>query len=236
LYNDLIDSDDKAQLLPQSRYFIPSLKAVLPANSVNPYAKLPVFVMVDGLSPDSMYVIPLAIKSVSGGYQANPDKSTVLYRVVMDNYYADQVVSSFYSTKGYNLDATTLLPVTGYTRSKVLKPVSKFAVRLLAGEETSAKPETFTLAELEKSAIVVTVDQKDNNIEFSPYGTVQVEKMEGKDWNFYSEERNNQVDESVTKYFYLSYRYRMVSVPATPTQPAVYGAWKYVQEVLRRVE
>jgi len=235
-YNDLIDSDDKARLLPENRYFIPSLKAVLPANSDNPYAKLPVFVMVDGLSPDSMYVIPLAIKSVSGGYKANPDKSTVLYRIVMDNYYANQVVSSFYSSKGYTLDATTLAPVTGFTRSKVLKPITKYSVRLLAGEETSAKPETFTLAELEKSAIIVTVDQKDNSVEFAPYRTIQVEAIEGEGWNFYIEERNNQIDESVSKFFYLRYKYRTVRTPATPTQPPVYNDWKYVQEILRRVE
>jgi len=244
-YNNMIDSDDKARLLPEDRYFIPSLTAVLPSNSANPYAKLPVFVMTDGLSPDSMYVIPLAIKSVSGGFQINPDKSTVLYRIVMDNYYANQVSSSFYSVKGFNLDATTLAPVTGYTRSRVLKPISKYSIRMLAGEEPSEKIETFTLAELEKSTVIITVNQDDNTISYAPYGAIQVEEIENEEpeddkepeiWNYYSEERNNMVDESVTRYFYLRYRYRTVRTPATETQPAVYNNWQYVQEILRRVE
>ena len=236
-YNNLIDSEDKARLLPEDRYFIPSLEAVLPANSVNPYAKLPVWVMVDGLSPDTMYVIPLAIKSVSGGYQANPEKSTVLYRIVMDNYYADQVVSSFYASKGFNLDATTLQPVTGFTRSKVLKPLAKYTIRMFAGVEKPEKPETFTLEELEKSAITVTVNQTDNTVEFAPYGSIEVEKIESEeDWNIYYEMRNNMFDDSVTKFFYLRYRYRTVRTPATETQPAVYNAWNYVQETLRRAE
>jgi hypothetical protein len=236
LYNDLIDSDDKAKLLPEDRYLIPSFIARFPANSANPYAKLPVFVMADGLSPDSMYVIPLAIKSVSGGYEVNPDKSTVLYRIVMDNYYANQVESSFYASKGSNLDPVSLYPVTGFTRSKVLKPVSKHTVRMLAGEETSEKPETFTLEELEKSAIFISVNQDDNSVTFGSYGTIEVEKIEDEDWNFYSEERKNQIDESVNKLFYLLYRYRTVKTQATATQPAAYNDWKYVQETLRRVE
>ena len=252
LYNDMIDSDDKARLLPENRYYIPGLTAVLPANSVKPYAKLPVFVVTDGLSPDSMYVIPLAIKSVSGGFQANPDKSTVLYRIVMDNYYADHLESSFYSVKGGNLEeitledgTTTLYPVTGYTKSRVLKPVAKYSIRMLAGEEKSEKNETFTLAELEQSAIIITVNQDDNTISYAPCGTIQVEEIENEEpeegkepeiWNYYSEERKNMVDESVNKYFYLRYRYRTVRTPATETQPAVYNAWKYVQEILRRVE
>ena len=245
LYNDMIDSDDKARLLPENRYYIPSLKAVLPANSANQYAKLPVFVMTDGLSPDSMYVIPLAIKSVSGGFQANPDKSAILYRIVMDNYYANQLESSFYSVKGFNLNQTTLEPVTGYTRSRVLKPVAKYSIRMLAGEETSEKVETFTLDELEKSTVIITVNQDDNTVSYAPFGTIQVEEIENEEpeegrepeiWNYYSEERNNMVDESVTKYFYLRYRYRTVRTPATETQPAVYNSWQYVQEILRRVE
>ena len=236
LYNSMIDSDDKAKLLSEDRYFIPSLKAVLPANSKNQYARLPVFVMTDGLSPDSMYVIPLAIKSVSGGYQANPEKSTVLYRIVMDNYYANQVVSSFYSVRGYNLNETSLEPLTGFTNSKVLKPIAKYSVRMLAGEETSEKTEMFTLAELEKSAMIVTVDHDDKSVTYTPYGTIEVEKIEDEEWNYYSEERNNMFDQSVTKYFYLRYKYRTVKTSATETEPAVYNNWKYVQEILRRIE
>ena len=234
-YNDMIDSDNKARILPEDRYFIPSLKAVFPANSKDPYAKLPVFVMSDGLSPDTMYVIPLSIKSVSAGFRANPEKSSVLYRIVMDNYYADQLESSFYTVRGYNLDPTTLEPATGFTTSKVLKPISKNSVRLLAGEETAEKGEILTLAEIEKSTIIITVDQSNNNLYYSPCGTIEVDKIEDPEWNYYSEERNNMVDESVTKYFYLRYKYRTLT-PATNTRPAEYTAWKYVQEILRRIE
>jgi hypothetical protein len=66
-YNRMnFDSEDSyARLLPSNRYEISSFRAVLPANSPEQYVKVPVKINHHGLSPDSVYFIPLAIKSVS---------------------------------------------------------------------------------------------------------------------------------------------------------------------------
>lgn len=93
-----IDSSSFAKLLPASHYEISSMTISLPAQSADQYVKLPIKVRPEGLSPDSTYFVPLAIKNVST-YEINPEKSNVLYQVVIENDYAEQKNRTYYHMK-----------------------------------------------------------------------------------------------------------------------------------------
>jgi hypothetical protein len=252
-YNRLtfdIDSSKFARLLPRHRYHIGGMNINFPAHSREQYVKVPIYVDTYGLSPDSIYFVPLAIKSVSGGYGTNPEKFNILYRIAVENYYAEHVRNTIYSQRGSLLpveygesedvndvviidDPANTPPIV---ETRIIKPLSIHSARSIAGDEKVVKLETPTLAELEKSAIILTVAE-DNRVQISSYGTVQVEQIDGTmadgdPWNIYREERINMVDESVNKFFYLRYRYRTVS--NADATPPVYNSWKYVQETLKR--
>ena len=83
-----------AKMLPADRYTISSYSVTLPANSDYHYARIPVKVRALGLSPDSIYFIPLKIKSVSH-YEVNESKQDVLFRVAIENDYAKQMPTTF---------------------------------------------------------------------------------------------------------------------------------------------
>jgi hypothetical protein len=231
-----IDTSKFALLLPEKRYRIDPMRAVIPANSKDQYVKVPVVINVDSLSPDSTYFIPLAIKSVSR-YEVNPEKYNMLFRVLLENRFAEMKTDTYYSMRGNALNSTSLEATSEISATKLARPISKNTVRVFAGsgptkddfgvDPVLAKP---SLKELEKYGIELTVDENDS-VRITPYGTIDVEQINGDDWNTYKEERNNMVDETVTKYFYLRYRYRTLKTP-----PSTYDNWITVQETLKRLE
>ena len=77
-----IDQSKYAKELPSKYYSIAQMGVTLKAGSPDTYNVMPIQVKPEGLSPDSIYLIPLRIKSVSA-YSVNPDKSQVLYQVQM---------------------------------------------------------------------------------------------------------------------------------------------------------
>jgi len=248
-----IDSSKYARLLSKDKYFISQFTVEIPAKNKNQYVKVPIFVNTIGLSPDSVYFIPISIKSVSGGYKVNPDKKDILYQVNVENYYAEQKFPSLYSMNGYELvldnnnenaevitignEVIKISPDlgSGLIETRIIKPVSKHSVRVLAAKETVGNMNAPTVDELKNKTIVLTVEN-DNSVTITPFGTIQVDQLDGvqidgSPWNIYREERINMVDESTYKYFYLRYRYRVQA--ANGTYPAT---WQYVQERLRREE
>ncbi|MDR1666994.1 MAG: DUF4361 domain-containing protein [Bacteroidales bacterium] len=232
-----IDTSKFALLLPESRYRIDPMRVVIPANNKDQYVKVPVIIYLDGLSPDSTYFIPLAIKNVSR-YEVNPEKYNMLFRVLLENRFAELKTTTYYSMRGNTLDAAMEAVVGGaISGTKLARPISKNAVRIFAGmgpvkadfgiDPVLARPST---DELDKYGIVLTVDENDS-VSIAPCGTIQVEQINGDQWNTYEEARNNMVDETVTKYFYLRYRYRTLKTP-----PSTYDNWITVQETLKRLE
>jgi len=238
-----IDTSKYARLLPESKYSIETMQVSIPADNPEQYVKVAVSVLPDGLSPDSVYFIPLAIKDVSR-YEVNPDKYNMLFRVVVENRYAMTQKDTYYSMKGNTLNAAgEALAGSGIASTKLARPVSKNTIRLFAGtgpvkadfgvDPVLSKP---SLQELDKYGILLTVDESTSKVTVSPYGTIQVEQVDGDGQNIYAEERNNMVDESVTKYYYIRYRYRTLNKAATPTSEATYNSWVFVQETLKRLE
>ena len=94
-----IDESRYARLLDPSHYTIEDYSTVLEANSPDYYSLIPIKVNPDGLSPDSTYIIPMRIKSVSN-YRVNPDKDRVMYKVVLANEFATMERTTYYQMNG----------------------------------------------------------------------------------------------------------------------------------------
>ena len=231
-----VDETRWARILSPNKYRIETMRVVFQENNPDKYVKVRVTVATEGLSPDSTYFIPLAIKSVSGGHEVNPDKYNMLFRVTVENEYAEQRSRTYYLMRGNTL-TETLEAEEGSTISatKLARALSQNSIRVVAGTERIANPDEPTLREVESTSIVLTVDAN-NQVQITPYKSdfVMVEQFDGDRWNTYERIRNNMVDETTTQFFYLRYRYRTLKTPATETELSVWNDWAYVQETLRR--
>lgn len=222
MYNSLNYNyqNEYAKLLPADRYEIESYQVTLPANSDYHYARLPVKVRPLGLSPDSIYFIPLKIKSVSN-YDVNEDKRDVLFRVAIENDYAEQIVPTYYAKSG-----TMINPITVLSGTKLVQPLDKDKVRMFIGNETYGP--TTTVADIERLSVVVQIHE-DNSLTVTPYGSMEVEMLDNVNgYNRYIPELLQGTTSQ--RVFYLNYRYRLLQNNGT------YSAWRDVEERLIRVE
>ena len=211
-----------AKVLPAGRYDIASYTVTIPANPVDQYVKVPVTVRPLGLSPDTIYFIPLAIKSVSH-YEVNEEKRNFLYRVTIENEYARQKTATYYTKRGTekNQSNSSESILSG---TKVVQPLTHDKVRLFTGN--NMQDQTATLADIQRYAIVVQV-KADASVDISPYGAIEVEKLDAPDYNRYAIVKQGDREQRT---FFLYYRYR------TRNTGGSYGAWMEVKETLTRVE
>ena len=225
-----IDVSKFARLLPKNRYNIEAVRdgaesytVAIPAHPTDQYVKVPVKVRPLGLSPDSIYFIPLAISNVSC-YEVNQEKYNLLYRVTIQNDYAEQRFTTLYTSRGLEVNQSSN-EVTSMSGAKTVQPLTKDKVRMFAG--TNAQSQLTTIADIEKYAITVQI-KSDNTVEITPYGTIEVEMLADDWYNRYDPE----VPQGLKKYrmFYLYYRYR------TKNSNGTYSAWMEVKESLTRVE
>jgi hypothetical protein len=221
-----IDTDQYARLLPQSRYEIPSWTAMLPANSSDSYTNVEVRINQQGLSPDSTYFIPVAIRSVSQ-YEVNPEKSNMLLRVAVINDYAEQTATTAYTLKGTITSGTTSTVVTG---SKVVQPLSADEVRFFAGIQVQTNRST--LEEIAKYALIAKINP-DHTVSLRSYGTIEVEMLTQEGYNRYYTQ-NDPITGRDVQYMDLYYRYRTL-IPETPETPESRDEWIEVREILQRV-
>ena len=212
-----IDESKYARLLSADRYEIESYAIAIPANPVDQYVKVPVKVRPLGLSPDSVYFIPLAIKSVSR-YEVNDDKYNMLYRVCIENEYARQRVSTYYAKRG--TEGAIIL-----SGLKLVQPLTGNKVRMYAGNYLYRT--THTLDDILRYSIVVEVNE-DLSVNITPYGTIEVEMLSAEGYNLYDPEAV--LTDKEERMFYLYYRYRLLNANGT------YGSWMEVKESLTRVE
>jgi hypothetical protein len=221
-YNS-INYDDPAayaQLLPKDHYEISSYTVTLPANSPEQYVKVPVKINQQGLSPDSIYFIPMAIKSVSR-YEVNPDKRNVLFRVAVENDYAEQITTTIYYQRGTMTTNNTSIPING---SIMFQPISKDEVRMFAGTRTQTAKST--LNEINTYSIVAKVNA-DSTVTVKPYGTIEVEQLYDEAYNRYYTIQN--AEGKFVDYFDLYYKYR------TLKDAGNYSDWTEVKESLQRM-
>jgi hypothetical protein len=222
-----IDYSSYAKILSADRYEIESYTVVIPANPTEQYVKIPVKVRPLGLSPDSTYFIPLAIKSVSR-YEVNEEKYNMLYCVRIENDYADQN-NTYYTKKGYEINQSNNSE-TSLSGTKRVQPLTGNKVRMFTGNNTQSS--TTTVADMEKYAIVVEV-KADSTLACTPYGTIEVEMLEDIDYNRYSYVIQYNIDTQGYReqhVFALYYRYRILN-----SDGVTFSAWMEVKEMLTLV-
>lgn len=179
-----IDESRYAHELDPSKYVIENMQATLMADSPDNYTLLPIKIIPDGLSPDSTYLIPLRIKSVSD-YEINPDKQKVLFQVVLKNRYATMASTTYYQVTGIETRHFASGEVAGgISVTRIFAPLSKNQVRCFAGTNTY-NPSNVSKAEIDKYAMTLTIND-DNSISITPYGNLEVEMLGGPDDNHFS--------------------------------------------------
>jgi len=212
-----------AKLLPPDRYEIGTYTVTIPANAKEQYVKVPVKVRPLGLSPDSVYFIPLIIKSVSQ-YEVNDDKCNMLYRVTIENDYARQKTVTYYTKKGTVLNQSTN-GSTILTGNKIVQPLTGNRVRMFVGNHTQGPAST--VDDIAMYAVVVEV-KADNTLNITPYGTIEVEALDAVGYNRYDPQVMQGT--KVQRIFYLHYRYRILNANGT------FGDWMEMMESLTRIE
>ncbi|HBG40918.1 MAG TPA: hypothetical protein DDW85_05850 [Porphyromonadaceae bacterium] len=156
--------------MPKDKYDIDSYQFTIPAGEIS--GKLPIRIRPDGLSPDSAYFIALRVASHSS-YEVNPEKSYILYRVRTKNYWAQADGNTSYSMRAklriQGSSGELEMPGT-----KVMHPVTKNKVRIMAGNEKYESDINL----FNKFAIVLEIAE-DNKITISSYKNVEVTQVDG---------------------------------------------------------
>lgn len=238
-----LDEDRYAKELAPSRYTIKSYTAEMKVGNQDPYVKLPIEVRVDGLSPDSTYLIPLRIASCTP-YEVNKDKSRVLYKVYIENDFTSQKNPLTLFMRGTQLRENESKPVQ-ISANKVLYPISKRGVRLNAAIENSANKADEEL--INKSSIIMEIGEEEltsvdgikyNTLKLKPYNpklmeVVQLPGVNDDDVQLSVEEANRYITvDEVTRY-YLSYKYRTLKTAADGDTPAEWNPWIVVYENMK---
>lgn len=159
-----LDYDQYAHELAVSNYTVDSPVLTIPAGEIR--GVLPIRIRPEGLSPDSLYLIPLKVNEYDN-YEVNPEKNYVLYRVRIKNFYAKD-----YGATSYNLSGSQNgINVFG---AKNMHPIAANKVRIMAGTETYLPD----IDILNRSAIVLEIDE-DDNVQILPYGNIIVAQVDG---------------------------------------------------------
>lgn len=221
LSNYDLDTTKYAKVLVEDRYIIETFQMQIPPKNNEQYVKGALTVNPQGLSPDSIYFIPIKINEVSS-YEFNPEKSHLLYKIVLKNKYSTQLQSTYYRLNGMDAEGRTI------TGSKWIKPIAENKIRMYAGgdyfESTLSQKE-----EIDRHSIIVEVNT-DNTVDIFPYKSIEVEIIDTDSfWNTYEEYKINNFDQNHQQVFYLNYRYRI------PINQFAWTEWKTVKETLTRI-
>ncbi len=221
-YNNLkfdLDVSRYAKWLDRSKYEIQTFSATIKAGQKDPYVVIPLKIFTKGITPDTIFFIPLKIKSITDGYSVNPEMNKVLYRPQVENKYAQTQVQTLYSLRGKRNGSE----ITG---SKNAYPLSANQIRTTVEKQTGIdRNNKIVLDLINKYSIILTVND-DKTVSITSYGTIQVEQL--------GEPKDNRFEITDLMRFYIHYRYRTLEQPATETSEAVYSSWVEVEEVLRR--
>lgn len=176
-----ISEEKYAKELDARYYTIPDMRVTLKASSPDTYGTMPIRVRPEGLSPDSVYFIPLRIQSVSA-YSVNADKSQVLYRVYMKNLYARSDEASIYNATGTTQkDGGNEVEAAA---SQTFHPLTKNTFRIFAG----IKGYEADAAVIRKNGIIVQVNE-DNTLTMRPCDedSIEVAPLDASRPSYYGE-------------------------------------------------
>lgn len=156
--------------LQVDKFDIASYQFTIPAGEIS--GRLPIRIRPDGLSPDSSYFIPLRVESHSS-YEANPEKSYILYQIRIKNDWAQADGNTLYSMRAkvrvQNAPNEIEMPGT-----KVMHPITKNSVRIMAGNETYESD----INVFNRIAIILSISD-DNKVTVSPYKNIEITQVDG---------------------------------------------------------
>lgn len=188
------DASMYAKALSPNQYDIPDHTIRIKAGELT--GRTMIKLRPEGLSPDSTYFISLKATATSG-VELNPEKSTILYQVVLENDFASQVRgSSLYTMTGLVDGMVT-------AANKTLFPLTSNSVRMVAGTESFVSQEDA----IRKTSLILTV-AKDGKVTIKPYGSLEVQQIDNdpKYPNIFKVEETYGVKTNV---FLLCYSYKM---------------------------
>lgn len=214
-----LDSSKYISALDPSHYEIPSFKVVVKTGGNNPRGLMPVKIRPEGLSPDSIYFIPLKLKSCSA-YEINPKRANILYRVYIKNQFADQQEETIYSMRGERTDEGKF--PYAIMANKRMFPLTKNKMRTTVEQLQYEKK----LDVINKNSIVIEFNE-DSTLNITPYNKdyLDIEMVPREDYNRYGK------DIIGVKRFYLSYKYRRRENPNDN-----WPSWITITEKMLRVE
>ncbi|WP_298647542.1 DUF1735 domain-containing protein [uncultured Proteiniphilum sp.] len=157
-----VEYNKYAHALSKSRYDIDSYHLRIPAGEIK--SSLPIRIRPEGLSPDSTYFIPLRI-DLHDSYEANPEKSYVLFEIRIKNFYA-KANGTTYNLVGKEQERSIF-------GTKIMHPLGGNKVRIMAGTEAY-------LADIEvhkKYALVLEISEE-GKVHIIPYGDIQVNQID----------------------------------------------------------
>lgn len=238
-----LDMTKYARKMDPSKYTIESYSVTMKQGGEMPYALLPIKIRPQGLSPDSLYMIPLKLSSVSA-YEINPKKSRVLYQVVLENDYASEKENTLMSMRGTRQIGDGA--VSKIAANKRMYPLSRQEVRINAGMENSGNKADLEL--IDKYSIIVKVGEEKsltyNGISYYPLAVypyksdkIQVEMVESQDGDktLTAAESNRYGEELGIVRFHISYRYRTLVAAASEGQEAEWSEWVLVTENMKQL-
>jgi len=163
------NSERYAQRLPSWRYKIEDYHIIVPKGERT--GRMKIVFNPNGLSPDTAYFLPLAIGSMSA-YEVNPKKANVMYRVMIKNFYAEQLAANYtlYTDNGFK-------GASSISISKQVQPLTQNSVRMMAGDiEFKAD-----LKAISDGALRLTVgaDNKVTITAYDPEGSLTVTQVDG---------------------------------------------------------
>jgi hypothetical protein len=188
-----------AQYLPAGKFNIDNYNLTIPAGERK--GRMAIRIRPDGLSPDSVYFIPLKVDEYSA-YEINPDKSDVLYRVLIKNKYATQASTTNYTLRGVR-NGVNVMGV------KQMHPISSNQVRIMAGTDAFQA----NVATINNNCILLTIDGN-SRIHISPFKNIKVEQLDD-DPDFPNIFRIDNDGYNIYKAFLLSYKYTVGSTTYT---------------------
>lgn len=219
-YNEVnydLESSKYAKILDNKFYHIPSFKTTI--NKDQPYGLLPIEINPEGLSPDSTYLIPLKIKSVSN-YGLNKEKLAVLYQVMLENDYASQSEGTVYFMKGKRQASGSDVEISVASNKRVF-PLTKNKIRTFV--DTKVYKDDVNYINTYSFVIQINEDKTLTLQSYMPQ-LLEIEQLGGTQDNYYGPDIMN------VNRFYMHYRYRIVTTNGDWTD------WTTIKESLKRQE
>jgi hypothetical protein len=236
-----LDSSKYAVELTDMLFSFPSLSMTLSAGSNDAYGLLPFYIEPEDLAqlcPDSVYFIPLTVKSVSE-YKINEVKQNALIRIYPKNRYAEMQTVTYYASKGFYGDGDSPVDVSIIAPQIPVFPIKANSIRTFVATQNPAT-NNIALDVVNRYSIEILLNPN-NSLTITPYrpdaGLLEVEQLPIPDGeekfqytNTYVELPDAYVPGKLDQRFFMHYRWRSRAKTSDG-----WGTWRTVRVITSRL-